>query len=60
MDLGASARVKFMGLVANWIWGEGRRLSRLPVDFWFVDREYCGSICSDREHRKRSVLQRRF
>lgn len=50
MDLGATARVKFMGLVANWIWGEGRRLSRLPVDFWFVDREYCGSICSDREH----------
>lgn len=37
MDLGDSSRIKFIGLVANWIRGEGRRLSRLSVDFWFVD-----------------------
>lgn len=37
MNLGGISGLKFMGLVTNWIWGEGRQLSRLPVDFWFVD-----------------------
>lgn len=50
MHLGDIAGEKFIRLMTNWIWDEGRSLSRLCVDFWFVDREYGGSIYSDREH----------